>query len=203
MTNSNLTLEELKAQLATKKAERTAQIQTVIDTNRIMAEMRMIESPTYERMQIAAANNLILDGYLATIESVAPDALRHQYGNGEQLDKLLTILTSVLYSSKDVKPFVEHMLPISTQVIEDTLNAMGRLPYLDKTEMVVTEMQLPNQDVLIPNLEYIATELNLVNLNLTPLSDSVFNKKAEASKTKATKLLQDTLKYMDESDYKD
>lgn len=120
-----------------------------------------------------------------------------QYGLGMQVEKLIGIINGVHYSCATHKPYLLEILGISPIMLEETLSALGSLPYYNKNYGIVVDGTPADVDTLLGNLTLIAEALDIQldtkYINQANMDNRYTVAKANADKTAALASTTNTL----------
>ena len=172
MQNTTMSLEEIRAIAAAKRAEKLA-------AKLIQAEIEMLEN---EQLQDSLAEQDFVDSQLAKLNGYV-ETLRNLYtliptvnskgatrkapttrlfGQGEALDSLTQLCSLHQYAPKAHELHIETLVPkLSTTLVERFLNSIGRATYLGRDGVIVEEI-LPNFSELQTSAALLLSQLGIL-----------------------------------------
>lgn len=193
--------QELEAKLEQIKADKLAKVNEKVQVLKLEAQIRYTESDLFDQKEIARKNEEILDTLIAAFEDEDDDLVyRPVYGLGSQVNKLISLYRTALYSKQDHKQELLMMLNTDEDSIEDVLDALGNAPYYSKKTHELVEGIKPDILRLKSNLELAAQNIGIVQLNMSKLTATRFENAYKYAQAKAVEMQENTLRYEDQSE---
>jgi hypothetical protein len=183
-----LTLVQVRA----KKAKEVSNLIAIKTAERAIAAM---DSPLYIPREIAKRNEAQLASITAELEAFGKDncAIRKQFGFGNQVDAILTILTSVMYCKGVVKDEALAISMLDTDIIEQTLEALGSTTYFNEKTCEIVPHRQHNAPYLKQLIEAIADDMGIVDVQLSKISTTNMDLREKIAFAKASKLNQNLI----------
>jgi len=197
------TIKELKAQLVKRKAAKKTEMAAKVELIKVTKEIAKLDSPLYEKRELARQDNVTLDAIVETIsEQYAADDRKMSlvFGYGIIPSKILAIMKSIQFSKHDEKEDLLLMTGLDEQIIEDTLTAFGNTAYFSKAAIeVVPEMPMDISTVK-DLLTTVAIDMKLVsNLDMSAFNLSNVEYQYKRAQHKADEMLENTKAYVEEA----
>jgi len=195
------TVKELKAKLEAAKAEKLAAINNKVETIKLEAQLRYVTSDLFDKKEIAKQNEQKLDALIQAFHDEDDELVyRPVYGLGSQVNKLIGLYRTALYSKAEHKESLIMLLNTDEDSIEEVLDALGNAPYYSKKTHEMVPGIKPDIVRLKQNLELAAQEIGLVNINMSKLTAPRFEAAYKYAEAKAKEMEENTLRYADESE---
>ena len=194
-------IEKLKATLAAAKKAKKTEMAEMVETIKVTKEIAKLDSPLYNKRELAKQDSLALDAITETIaEQYAADDRKMSlvFGYGIIPSKLLAIMKSIQFSKHEEKEDLLLMTGLDEQIIEDTLAAFGNTAYFSKANIeVVPEipMDIPAVKEL---LNTIAIDMKLVSdLDLSAFNTANVDYQYTRARHKADEMYDNTKEYVE------
>lgn len=194
-------LEELKAQLELKKAEKKAEMEVLIEQRKVETQLQLLDTPFYQNQMVSESNIKTLDGYIAIIEERYAENKRKlspTFGFGVVANKILTIIKAIQYAKADEKEEFLIMTGLSEQLVEEIVDALGNTAYFSVRELTIVDEQPCNIVALQQGLQIAGTLMQLVgDVPVGKVNQDNIDRMYASARARAEEMLENTLKYND------
>ena len=197
-------LEKLKAQLTAQQAIRKTEIANTIEVRKLELEISKVSSPIFLEREVTRQNSLRLTAIISAFEDLSTGAatdkpVKPVFGYGSQVDKILTIVRSVLFAKKEHRDTMEAMVGLDPDLIEDTIDSLGSPAYYSLKENAIIPAVQPDIPSLSNNLKLVAMDLGITSLRLHKVTTANITGMYERADAKAKELMENTLNYQNEN----
>lgn len=188
-------LEKLKADLEAKRKEKVEMILEKIEEQKIVIEMKRLDSPSYANRELAKQDLMTLTAILESFEDLGEKAkIRPVFGYGVQVDKILTIARSLHYAVKkeEIRTNMFEIAGLDEELIEELNDSLGNSAYYsEKTNSIIPEVTA-NVDRIRELLVLVGEELGLSKVNLTKVTKENIDMMRKRDLLNAQELMQNT-----------
>ena len=188
-------LEKLKADLEAKRKEKAEMILEKIEEQKIVIEMKRLDSPSYANRELAKQDLMTLTAILESFEDLGEKAkIRPVFGYGVQVDKILTIARSLHYAVKkeEIRTNMFEIAGLDEELIEELNDSLGNSAYYsEKTNSIVPEVTA-DVDRIRELLVLVGEELGLSKVNLTKVTKENIDMMRKRDLLNAQELMQNT-----------
>lgn len=198
-----MSLSTLQAELQATLVARKAEIADLISQRKIEMEINKITSPLYEQRELEKVDTSRLDAIIEHITSIYVSDKRkvsQVYGYGITVNKLLTIMRSMMYSKVHEKAELLMMTGLDEQLIEDVIEAFGATAYFSPRQLAI----IPEKPMSITRLKELlsiaALDIGLItSVNMSKLNTANIEYQSVSARLRAEESLENTVKYTDDS----
>lgn len=194
-------IEQLKAELETKKAAKRAEVEALIEERKVETQLQLLETPFYQNQMVSESNIQTLDSYIAVIEERYAEnnrKLSPTFGFGVVVNKILTIIKAIQYAKADEKEEFLLLTGLSEQLVEEIIDALGNTAYFSVRELKIIPAQPCNITALQQGLQIAGTLMQVVgDVPIGKINEENINRMYESAEARATEMLENTLKYND------
>lgn len=202
--NNTMTLEEKRALLATKTAEKIAEFREKAEIALIDAKIDLLDNDGFvtSKVKLQIQENTMsklkeLEMQCETIVNEMPIYSAktkedrkwnpsRQYGMGPQMDVLTGLLSGIQYSAAAHKEQMLAITGLSDVLIENTLAALGNTSYYSRNYGTIVDEAMYNTEELLANLNIIQDTLD-VKLDLSRVKEATLAHRFETARLRAEK----------------
>ena len=195
---ANLT--KLRAELKKKQVAKKKALQEAIECIKIEQEIKKLDNPLFEKLEISSSNNARLDALLDYLENDLRIVVRAVYGYGSIVGKILTLARSVMYSKIEQKTDALLFLNVDESIIEDLLDALGNTQYYSKEARGI--IPAVNCDISATKdlMRLLAVQLELANADLSKFNDKTVSYQYSNAELRAKQTLNNSIADQDQDD---
>jgi len=195
-----MTLQELKAQLEERKAQKQAELANLKEEITIKHELAKLDSPLYQQRELTKTDNTKLDLLITQAEEIYAKTDRKMsltFGYGILPNKILTLLKAIQFMNNADREEMMLLTGLDEQIIEDTLDAFGNTAYFDKVSVEVIPEIPMDIDRIKELLRLVATDMQLVSdLDLSKFNIENVRYQYTRARLKAEEMLDNTQQYV-------
>ena len=194
-------LEELKAELAARKATKQAEMEELIATTKVRMELTSLDSPIYTERKLLEEDNAKLDVITQEVTEMYARKDRKiglTFSYGVIPNKIITLLRAIQYSGLDEKQELLMMTGLSEQTVEDVLDAFGNTSFFSKAGVEIVPAIPMQLDDVKELLTQVYVDMQLVSTpDLRKFNVANVKYQYDRAQLKAEEMLANTLEYID------
>ena len=175
----------------------------MVETIKVTHEIAKLDSPFYNKRELAKQDSLTLDAITETIgEQYAADDRKMSlvFGYGIIPSKMLAIMKSIQFSKHEEKGDLLMMCGLDEQIIEDVLTAFGNTAYFSKANIEVVPEISMNIPLVKELLNTIAIDMKLVSeLDLGAFNTANVDYQYKRAELKAQEMYDNTKTYVEKA----
>jgi len=192
-------LKKLQKQLKAKMEAKKLELKNLVEERKIQIQIAQMDNPLYIARELEKEDIKKLDAITLLIEEQykADDRkLIHTYSYGVMVNKIMTIVSAIMYSKGEEKEHLLMSTNLTEQDLEDLIEAFGKTAYFSpKMEEIIPEVAM-NQNHLKVLLVQTSEAMGLVSqINLSKINPENVEYQSSKAKTRAEESSRNHVKY--------